>query len=90
MLRAQPGSLLVGRQVGRVDPVDPEDEANAPKHYRHDATTWRKLWVQISEETGTKWDVDAWMEKWEGADAVMKNYHGGLETFKLRFLVRRV
>ncbi|KAJ5579928.1 uncharacterized protein N7459_005913 [Penicillium hispanicum] len=89
LLRARPGSLLVGRQVGRVDPVDPGNKENAPTHYRHDAATWNRLWMQIAEETGTKWDVEAWMEEWEGADAIMKNYHAGLQTFKLRFIVRR-
>lgn len=90
LLRARPGSLLIGRQVGRVNPPDPDDKEDKPQHYRHDAATWKRLWEQVSRETGTMWDVDAWIEDWEGEDKIMKSYHGGLETFKLRFIVRRV
>lgn len=89
LLRAKPGSLLIGRQVGRVNPPDPDDK-DAPQHYRHDAATWKRLWKQVARETGTEWDVDAWTEDWEGEDKIMKNYHDGLATFKLRFVVRRV
>ncbi|KAJ5142905.1 uncharacterized protein N7515_001692 [Penicillium bovifimosum] len=90
LLQDKPGSLLIGRQVGRVDPPPPEDEEAAGKHYRHDVSTWKKLWEQVGVETGTEWKVQAWMEKWAGADKMMKDYHEGLDTFKLRFSVRRI
>lgn len=90
LLRAQPGSLLIGRQVGRIDPLDPMDEAVAGSHYQHDPSTWKRLWEQVGGETGTKWEVEAWMEEWTGADKVMRSYHGELQTFKLRFAVRRL
>jgi hypothetical protein len=90
LLHDKPGSLLIGRQVGRVDPPPPEKKHEAGKHYRHNPTTWKKLWEQVGSETGTKWEVEAWMEKWAGADSVMKGFHEGLETFKLRFTVRRI
>ncbi|KAJ5156725.1 hypothetical protein N7492_009528 [Penicillium capsulatum] len=90
LLRERPGSLLIGRQVGCIDPPSPDDTENVLPHYRHDPGTWKRLWEQVARDTGTEWDVDAWVEDWEGADKIMKNYHGGLETFKLRFVVRRV
>jgi hypothetical protein len=90
LLHDKPGSLLIGRQVGRLDPPPPEDEKESGNHYRHDPDTWKRLWEQVGTETGTKWDVDAWMEKWNGADEKMRDWHGGVETFKLRFTVRRL
>ncbi|KAJ6080081.1 hypothetical protein N7467_009834 [Penicillium canescens] len=90
LLHDKPGSLLIGRQVGRVDPPPPEKKHEAGKHYRHNPATWKKLWEQVGSETGTKWEVEAWMEKWAGADSMMKDFHEGLETFKLRFTVRRI
>jgi len=90
LLVAQPGSLVIGRQVGHAGYVDPDDKVNAPKHYRHNPDTWRRLWEQVGTETGSKWEVECWMEKWEGLDQVFKNYHGGDETYKMRFVVRRV
>ena len=90
LLRAQPGSLLIGRQVGRIDPLDPKDKEVVGSHYRHDPSTWKRLWEQVGEETDTKWDVQASMEEWTGVDRVMGSYHGGVQTFKLRFAVRRL
>ncbi|KAJ5788331.1 hypothetical protein N7457_003321 [Penicillium paradoxum] len=89
ILHDKPDSLIIGRQVGRVDPPSPEEQA-AGGHYRHDPATWKKLWEQVGAETGTQWEVETWMEKWAGHDKVMKDYHEGLDTFKLRFSVRRV
>lgn len=90
LLRDQPDSLIIGRQVGRIDPIDPDDKENAPGHYRHDESSWRRLWEQIGRETNTNWEVSAWLEEWRGADMLMKSYHDGLQTFKLRFVVRKL
>jgi hypothetical protein len=90
LLRPQPGSLVIGRQAGRKDPIDPDDKENAPKRYRHDVETWKRLWRQVEEETGTKWEVEAWMEVWEGVDSAFSKYHPGVETFRMRFVSRRL
>ncbi|KAJ5747909.1 uncharacterized protein N7511_009605 [Penicillium nucicola] len=90
LLHDQPGSLLVGRQVGRVDPPPPEKKNEAGYRYRHDPSTWKKLWEQVGAETGTEWEVEAWMEKWDGAGSMEKTFNGGLEAFKLRFTLRRI
>ncbi|KAJ6168339.1 hypothetical protein N7497_001182 [Penicillium chrysogenum] len=81
LLQDKPGSLLIGRQI---------DKEAAGKHYRHDPATWKKFWEQVGAETGTKWEVETRMEKWAGADKMMKDYHEGMDTFKLRFSVRRL
>lgn len=90
LLQAQSGSLIIGRQVGSTDPVDLDDKENAPEHYRHNPQTWARLWNQIGDETGTKWEVTSRFEEWAGADKLMKHYHDGLDTYKLRFVVRRI
>lgn len=90
LLHDKPDSLIIGRQVGRVDPPSQEEEQAAVGHYRHDPTTWKRLWEQVGAETGTRWEVETWMEKWAGHDKMMKDYHEGVDTFKLRFSVRRV
>lgn len=73
-----------------MDPVDPDDRENAPKHYRHDPATWKRLWERVGSETGSRWEVEAWMEGWEGLDSVFRKYHGEVETYKMKFVVRRV
>ncbi|KAJ5617692.1 hypothetical protein N7537_002806 [Penicillium hordei] len=90
LLQDKTGSLLIGRQIGLVNPPPPEDKEAAGKHYRHDPATWKKFWEQVGCETGTKWEVETRMEKWAGADKMMKDYHEGMDTFKLRFSVRRL
>lgn len=89
LLAAQPGSMVIGRQVGHADPVDPDDKANTPTHYRHNPATWKRLWEQVGQETRSKWEVECSMEKWEGLDRVFVKYHD-VETWKMRFVVRRV
>ncbi|KAJ5273451.1 hypothetical protein N7478_008576 [Penicillium angulare] len=83
LLRAVPGSLLVGRQAGSTEPPDPEGE-DQPAHYRHNPSTWKRLWERVSAETGTGWEVEAWMDEWVRPDKDSK------EAYKLRFIVRRV
>ncbi|KAJ5675616.1 hypothetical protein N7462_008513 [Penicillium macrosclerotiorum] len=90
LLRPEPGSLLIGRQAGRRDPIHSDGNGAALLRYRHDATTWQKLWKEVERDTGTKWDVQAWEESWEGVDAVFQKYHPGVETIKLRFVSRRL
>lgn len=89
-LRPEPGSLLIGRQAGRTDPEDPDDKENAPGNYRHDLVTWKRMWQQVEEETGTRWEVDSWREDWQGVDKGFDKYHANVESFKLRFVVRRL
>ncbi|KAJ5389551.1 uncharacterized protein N7496_000619 [Penicillium cataractarum] len=90
LLRPRPGSLVIGRQAARKDPIDPDNRENAPKRYRHDVETWKRLWRQVEVETGTRWEVEAWLEVWEGVDSVFKRYHPGVETFKMNFVSRRL
>ncbi|CAI7676960.1 unnamed protein product [Penicillium pancosmium] len=89
-LRPEPGSLLIGRQAGRTDPEDPDDKENAPGNYRHDLATWKRMWEQVEKETGTRWKVDSWREDWQGVDKGFDKYHANVESFKLRFVVRRL
>ncbi|KAJ5108979.1 hypothetical protein N7456_005654 [Penicillium angulare] len=83
LLRPVPGSLLVGRQAGSTEPSDPEGE-DQPAHFRHNTVTWKRLWERVSVETGTGWEVEAWMDEWIRPDRDSR------EAFKLRFIVRRV
>lgn len=88
LLRPRPGSLVIGRQLAGRDPIDPDDRENAPKRYRHDVQTWKRLWRQVEGETGTRWEVQACLEVWEGVGTVFRRYHPGVETFKMSFVSR--
>jgi len=63
LLKPKKNALLLGRHVGDVKggvkthPLDP-----SRTNYRHDPDTWKKLWEDIGEETGTKWEVEVEMQ----------------------------
>ena len=67
LLKPQKGSLLVGRQVGNVKGQEVPHRSNPNSHmFRHDVSTWKKMWKDIAEETGTQWDVQAELLDWPG------------------------
>lgn len=63
LLKSKPGSLFIGRQIGNVESgifvgtIDPSKQ-----RYRHNAESFANLWKKIGEETGSKWDVEAYLE----------------------------
>ena len=67
VLRAQPGSLILGRQAGNLKPGS-FASATTPTRtvYRHDVTSFRNMWEQVGQETGTSWRVEGSMEDAEG------------------------
>lgn len=48
------------------------------------------MWEQIEQETETRWQVESSKESWEGLEKVMVKHHGDVDTFNLRFVVRRL
>ncbi|KAH8768897.1 hypothetical protein F5883DRAFT_417488 [Diaporthe sp. PMI_573] len=84
LLRAQPGSLLVGRSgggpLGRVGGVK---RAN----YLHDVESFKAMWDQVGKETGTKWEVKVVEEEIGHAAG---RYFAGEEHRWLRFEVSRL
>lgn len=91
LLRPQPGSLLMGRQVGNLNPGEYKRRYGEGSRYRHDATSWEKMWVQVGEETGSRWKVDATLEtenvEYFESERVMEWSPAG--TRRLVFTVRR-
>ena len=75
---SRPGTVVFGFQLGSVTPkvtLVPHQEHG---YYRHDAGTWKKMWDQVGEETGTKWDAKATLRTWEeiGLDSKPVAYLG--------------
>lgn len=51
----QGNCVVFGRQIGSVEPGAREDWRT--RAYLHDETTFKKLWDEVGENTGTKWAV---------------------------------
>jgi hypothetical protein len=59
LLRDKKGSLLLGRQVGNLEAGEHVNSMNqSQKMFRHNSESFRKMWDEVGEETGTKWRVE--------------------------------
>lgn len=59
LVRPRPGSLVIGRQVGNINPSSIARRSGSGTRYRHDDASWIKMWEQASQETGTSWKIEA-------------------------------
>ncbi|KAJ6084241.1 hypothetical protein N7486_011041 [Penicillium sp. IBT 16267x] len=89
LLRAQPDSLLIGRQVGCADPDNADDSGKARELYRHNLETWKRLWRQVQAETGTEWEVEGRLYDLAGTSRKTKGFHGD-NHLRFWFVMRRV
>jgi hypothetical protein len=97
LLRAQPGSLLVGRSGGVSSGAGgPREEVKGPlgriggvkrTNYLHDVESFKAMWDHVGKETGTKWEVKVVEEEIGHAAG---RYFAGEEHRWLRFEVSRL
>jgi SAM-dependent methyltransferase len=56
-------ALVLGRQLGSSQPKERKNPANPSEiSFMHNPESFQKLWSEIAERTGTKWEVDAWLK----------------------------
>jgi len=65
---------------------------DATKIDEYNAENFKKLWAKVGEETGTSWDVNAWL--WQfglhtGGDDKPVNWHRKKENGVLSFIATR-
>ena len=66
LLKPRKGSVVFGRQAGNIEPGEMPHQANAGgTMFRHDATSFEKLWKEVGAQTGTTWHVKARLDKIE-------------------------
>jgi hypothetical protein len=56
LLRDKKDSMVLGRQVGNV--VAGERTRETRSRWRHNEESFRKMWDEVGESTGTKWKVE--------------------------------
>lgn len=62
LLRDKKGSMLLGRQVGNLDAgVRVHDTNGEGIMFRHNSESFKKMWDEVGELTGTKWRVESEM-----------------------------
>lgn len=99
LLKPEPGSMLLGRQVGNVHPGEYTRPGYRGEHkrFRHDDRTWREMWERVGQETGSRWEVEARMDTWGFGRGKFGSGERKLQeerreegTRRLIFVVRRV
>jgi len=69
LLLPQPGSRILGWQLGNPTPMDYFDMTNFTLQYRHDKDSFREFWADIGRDTGTSWLVDVCEMEWRDETA---------------------
>ena len=60
------GTLVVGHQIGNEEGKEVENpHFEGSKYWRQDPESLKKLWNEVAEQTGTKWEAQAWLRPWE-------------------------
>ncbi|KAN0075615.1 hypothetical protein V8E54_006885 [Elaphomyces granulatus] len=59
LIQRRPGSIVIGRQVGNINPCSVPRRTGNGSRYRHDDASWIKMWEQVGQETGTNWKIEA-------------------------------
>ncbi|KAH8811716.1 hypothetical protein F5884DRAFT_855054 [Xylogone sp. PMI_703] len=88
ILKPEKDSLILGRQVGNVNPGEKEGRTGHSV-YRHNVESFQKMWDEVGELTGTKWRVEATLSAPDNIDeGLMAKLHDS-SMRRLRFLVYR-
>jgi len=89
LLKPKKDSLLVGRQVGNVKAHEKESAASGSGNmFLQNVDSWKQMWKEIGEETGTDWDVKATLEDWPLPGSTVSWHQEG--TKRIFFSVRRL
>ena len=77
MTRPQPGSMVVGKQLGSVNARQYHMPTSSGFNYRHNVESMRRFWQQIGEETETNWKVEA--DVYQGPELTENRNHAWSE-----------
>ena len=90
LLKPQKDSLICGRQVGNVNAGDFQHRTRPHgKMFRHNPESWKSLWKEVGEETGTQWDVQVSQQPWTNTDEKYSAYQDP-GMMRLSFSLRRL
>jgi hypothetical protein len=59
LTRKQPGSMIIGNQMGSLDAGQYAMPTGKGFNYRHNVESMERFWRQVGEETSSSWDVES-------------------------------
>ena len=89
LLKPVPGSLIVGRQGGKVEAGSFAHIKKEMTAFWHNSESWTNMWRRVGEETGTEWKTEAVLGE-EDVSKRMKTSRVPVGTRFMTFTVRRV
>ena len=88
LLKSEPGVLVLGQQVGSLTPGQ-VPKSSGSRMFKHDATTFEKMWKEVGEATGTEWQVTAALDAGLGIENRVRKWDDP-NTRRLTFEVKRL
>ena len=61
LTRKQPGSMIIGNQMGSLNAGHYPMPTGEGFNYRHNVESMERFWAQLGEETGSSWRVESGM-----------------------------
>lgn len=88
LLKNEKGVLVLGQQVGSLTPGQ-VPKSSGSSMFKHDASTFEKLWKEVGEATGTEWEVRASLDSGLGIQQQQRKWDDP-NTRRLTFEVERL
>jgi SAM-dependent methyltransferase len=89
LLKPVPNALIVGRQGGKPEAGSFSHLMKNMTAFWHNVESWKDMWKQVGEETGTEWKVEAVLGE-EDLSKRMKTSLVPAGTRFMTFTIRRV
>lgn len=89
LFKSAPGDLIIGRQGAKPEAGTFAHLSKDQTAFWHNPESWSRLWKQVGDETGTKWNVGATLGE-EDLSRKMKSQLVPVGTRFMTFVVRRV
>jgi SAM-dependent methyltransferase len=87
LLKPVKGSVVLGRQSGHVVAGERAHRTNyREKVFRHNEESFKKMWEEVGEKTGTRWKVEVELQEVQDRGP---NVHWDPDTRRLKFTVFR-
>ena len=58
LLRPEPGSVVIGANLGSLSPAEYELASGGPMSFRHNPESFAELWKEAAISSGSQWKVD--------------------------------
>ncbi|KAF5875633.1 putative methyltransferase domain-containing protein [Botrytis fragariae] len=86
-----PGPVIVGNQIGNYKAQEVTLKSLVVPMWRHSPESFEKVWDQVGQETGTKWETQAWMRSFEEMAFGAKDGAWGEDAVAIvEFVVKRI